>query len=93
MVTRPAASPPMEMSKKTCERGASGVSMHRAHAQGQQRRTLLVILGPFFAAEAVARQATISLSGDIVGDAWQKLEQGVSLVTGEYWSRDHSRPG
>ena len=78
MVTRPAASPPMEMSKKTCERGASGVSMHRAHAQGQQRRTLLVTLGPFFAAEAVARQATISLSGDIGRDAWQKLEQGGS---------------
>ena len=65
MVTRPAASPPMEMSKKTCERGASGVSMHRARAQGRQRRTLLVTLGPFFAAEAVARQATISLSGDM----------------------------
>jgi len=65
MVTRPAASPPMEMSKKTCERGASGVSTHRAHAQRRQRRTLLVTLGPFFAAEAVARQATISLSGDI----------------------------
>ena len=29
-------------------------------------RTLLVTLGPFFAAEAVARQATISLSGDIL---------------------------
>ena len=65
MVTRPAASPPMEMSKKTCERGASGVSMHRAHAQGQCQYTLLVTLGPFFAAEAVARQATISLSVDI----------------------------
>ena len=65
MVMRPAASPPMEMSKKTCKRGASGVSMHRAHAQGQCQYTLLVTLGPFFAAEAVARQATISLSGDI----------------------------
>ena len=81
----------MEMSKKTCERGASGVSMHRARAQGRQRRTLLVTLGPFFAAEAVARQATISLSGDI-GNAWQKLEQGVSLVTGLH-SGHHSTAG
>ena len=54
-------------------------------------RTLLVTLGPFFAAEAVARQATISLSGDI-GNAWQKLEQGVSLVTGLH-SGHHSTAG
>ena len=83
MVTRPAASPPMEMSKKTCERGASGVSMHRARAQGRQRRTLLVTLGPFFAAEAVARQATISLSGDIGnatrGKSWRVKARDVLL--------------
>ena len=43
------------------------------------RRTLLVTLGPFFAAEAVARQATISFSGDI--DAWQKVGAGGKPVT------------
>ena len=41
-------------------------------------RTLLVTLGPFFAAEAVARQATISLSGDIGNATRGKVEQGES---------------
>ena len=46
-------------------------------------RTLLVTLGPFFAAEAVARQATISLSGDIGnatrGKSWRVKARDVLL--------------